>query len=382
MQRATFTLQVLTLGLAIAATACRSTTAHAQSTPVPVADPLAVEPAEVQSSPPATTTTPPASERNANDPHAASQNASTTPPTHSKSVEVAAVKAKAAAARQNLAYDAYGRAMNAFGMARGMSPAGAAAEAVAVVSTEPMDAATGAEWREDLVVMDKLLRDASSGAAAAAGDPQRIVLGLAIKNSGNRVPPTYVEGAGVVLTTSAGFPLAPDANATTRPDRPHQPPSAWDRAKREINGGGGGGGDGRGRGSDLDRARWLVDGGELGVDEDWHVQFDQALVDALVDSIVKVLPEATNFRHLKDGEFVFVSVVGYGESGLPARLTLKAKKADIDAASRGAITPDDFKKRVTSRVSVASPSSVGVVDGNVGPARAPRMSREPSPAGK
>jgi hypothetical protein len=78
---------------------------------------------------------------------------------------------------------------------------------------------------------------------------------------------------------------------------------------------------------------------------------------------------------LKDGEHVFVTVVGYGETGLPARLTVKAKKADIDAASRGAITPEAFKSRVASRVSVAASRSSGN-------AAVPRMSREPLTAPK
>jgi hypothetical protein len=348
----TLTIRFLTLGLAVAATACRSTPAHAQpvtaAEPLVAADPLAAEP---QSSPPPTSAARPA--QNPNDPHATTQNA-VLPPTRSKTVDGALMRGRLAAPRQTSTFDAYGRALGQFSaVSRGSSSSAAAAESpVAVVSTEPMDAATGDEWREDLVVMDKLLRDAVSGASSVA-EMQRVVLGLAIKQSASRVAPTYVEGAGVVFTTGAAFPLAPDANATSRPDRPRQPPSAWERAKREING------------DPRPGARWGSDdfGGEMGVEDTPRVEFEQAKVDALVDSIVKVLPEATNFRHLKGGEHVFVSVVGYGESGAPARLTLKAKKADIDAASRGAITPEEFKSRVAtrvvSRVSTAAQSSGG-----------------------
>jgi hypothetical protein len=358
------TIRFLTLGLAIAATACRSTPAHAQpaAQPAAVADPLAAEPAEPQTSPPVSSALP---EPNVNDPHAATtqQPVPAKPAPRAKTVEAA--RGRLATPRQNSPFDAYGRAMSAFGSSSGRGSSAAAESAVAVVSTESMDAAAGNEWREDLVVMDKLLRDAVSDAATPR-DAQRVVLGLAIKSSANRVPPTYVEGAGVVLTTGAGFPLAPDPSATTRPDRPRQQPSAWDRAKRELSGGG-----------KRQGIEWFAEGGELAVEDEPAVPFEQSKLDALVDAIVKVLPEASNFRHLKEGEHVFVSVVGYGETGLPARLTLKAKKADIDAASRGTITPEEFKSRVALRVSVASQSAS--LSGNT---FVPRMSREPLPAGK
>jgi hypothetical protein len=359
MRRTTLSIRFLTLGLAVAATACRSTPAHAQPAalpvePVPSAEPFAAERSSASAS--AATSARPA--QDVDDPHATTQNAATSPP-RAKTIDAARGKGRSATPRQNSPNDAYGRALGAFRAGNYVSPAAAAAESVAVVSTEPMDAATGDEWREDLVVMDKLLHDAFSSASTVAG-MQRMVLGLAIKTSGNRVPPTYIEGAGVVFTTSASFPLVPDENATTRPDRTRQQPSAWNRAKRELNG------DGR------SGVTWF--GADAAADFTPPVEFEQAKVDALVEAVVKALPEATNFRHLKDGEHVFVTVVGYGESGVPARLTLKAKKADIDAASRGTITPEEFKSRVVSRVSVASSQSLS------GNSVVPRMSGPQFPA--
>jgi hypothetical protein len=47
---------------------------------------------------------------------------------------------------------------------------------------------------------------------------------------------------------------------------------------------------------------------------------------------------------------VFVTVSGFDETGLPVRMTLKARKADIDQAAGGKIDADDFKQRVARRI--------------------------------
>ena len=79
-------------------------------------------------------------------------------------------------------------------------------------------------------------------------------------------------------------------------------------------------------------------------------KFSQALVDELIDSALSVLPEAKNVRHLGTDEAVFVTIAGVDAAGEPARLTLKAKKADIDKAASGELTPEQFKERVAKRI--------------------------------
>jgi hypothetical protein len=138
----------------------------------------------------------------------------------------------------------------------------------------------------------------------------------------------------VVLSTSVAWPLAPgdDARGGGNKDgeRPRDRASAWERAKRELKS------HGRPNGPD---------GEPLPPPE-----FDQARLDALVDSITRMLPEASNFRHLKDGESVFVTIAGSDENGSPVRMTLKAKKSDIEEASHGRLAPEAFKTRVARRV--------------------------------
>jgi hypothetical protein len=45
-----------------------------------------------------------------------------------------------------------------------------------------------------------------------------------------------------------------------------------------------------------------------------------------------------------------VTISGADDTGNPKRLTLKAKKSDIDDASTGKIKPDEFAKRVAHRI--------------------------------
>jgi hypothetical protein len=105
-----------------------------------------------------------------------------------------------------------------------------AADAPAVLVTEPIDAKVQAEWKEDLNVMDKLLRD-------AAGGPEQPWIKVTMMAVGGRAAPMYVEGAGVILSTTAGFPLAPAGkDADGPPDRPRERASAWIKAQRELKG--------------------------------------------------------------------------------------------------------------------------------------------------
>jgi hypothetical protein len=200
-------------------------------------------------------------------------------------------------------------------------------EAPAVLTTEPTDDAVEQQWLEDLKVMDALLRNATGGSESTA-----FVMGIKLMNYG-RTAPMYVEGAGAVFSYNVGWPLAPSGKpGEPNADRPRERPSAWDQTKRELKGYGGPGG--------------TLPGREAPV----PLVFDQEKLDGFVDAILKVLPEATNFRHLKDTEFVFVTVSGPDESGEPVRLTLKVRKSDVDAAARGTIDANVLRQRVARRV--------------------------------
>lgn len=202
-------------------------------------------------------------------------------------------------------------------------------DAPVIITTQETDATAAAEWKEDLQVMDKLLRDE---VARAGGDDPR-AMGIRLTFIG-RSAPLYVEGGGVVFSTAVNFPLAPvGAGSGKKDDRPRDPASKWEQAKREISG-------------YPMPPRLRVDGDETTA----PMVFEQAKLDQLVTALAKAMTEAANMRHLKENEAVFVTVQGSDEGGAPVRLTLRAAKADVDAAAGGKLSPEEFAKRVTRRI--------------------------------
>ncbi|MGB7157226.1 MAG: hypothetical protein WBD40_04110, partial [Tepidisphaeraceae bacterium] len=179
-------------------------------------------------------------------------------------------------------------------------------------------------------VMDKLLGDEVASAGDQDGGVRAMGIKLFVLNRGATAP-MYVEGAGAIFSASVGWPLAPSGDAAAKhDDRPQRDRlSPWVRAQRELKGG------------DVKEGKF---------DHAEPPAFDQARVDDLVAALVKILPEASNFRHLKENESVFITIVGADEAGSPRRMTLKASKADVDAAAAGKLEAEAFRQRVAFRI--------------------------------
>jgi len=69
-----------------------------------------------------------------------------------------------------------------------------------------------------------------------------------------------------------------------------------------------------------------------------------AKVEALVDALAGVLPEARNIRHLDSKAVVLVSVSGVDSAGTPVRLTLKTTRSDLEKAAGGEDAAAAFRK--------------------------------------
>lgn len=204
-------------------------------------------------------------------------------------------------------------------------------DAPVVISTRQLDAAAQAELREDLKVMDKLIRD--EAARAGAGDPQAMSIKLTMVG---RESPMYVEGAGAIFHANVNWPLAPLAgDGDRKDDRPRDPASKWERAKRQLSGA---------------HVTVRLDGKPPMTLPLPSPVFEQARLDALRAALLAVLPEAANIRHLGENENVFITIEGIDDGGAPVRMTLKASKADIDAAAAGTITPAEFAQRIAQRI--------------------------------
>jgi len=208
-----------------------------------------------------------------------------------------------------------------------------------VVVTQSMPPQTEQEWAEDLKVMDKLLGDAVT---RGSGDARpREAMGIRMTMMGGKVEPMYIEDAGAVFGFSVNTTLAAaSGEAKETAASPGDDASAWERAKRELKGAGAG-----------SAAGGFPPGFPGGaIPRVQSRKFKRAVVEELVDAALKVLPEASNLRHLPSGEVVFVTIAGVDEAGAPVRLTLKAKKTDIDQAASGELSPKEFKARVARRV--------------------------------
>ncbi len=255
-----------------------------------------------------------------------------------------------------------------FGVPGGFAFHGASPPALVV--TQPMTAETRAQWLEDLRIMDKLLREAV-GRAGDDGPRQAMGIPLVVFDQPEGQP-MYVEDFGALFSYRVGFPLATDGQAATR--KTEKPTgSAWERAKKEI--------EGPQNRPDAAAQPGLSDEQQAVFTRRYGMQppqaaspptrsvadmyrrrygippsaprpdpaageFDPAKVDALVATVLAVLPEAKNIRQCKESEYVLVTIAGPNDPGPPVRLTFKVKKSDIDAAASGKLTPEEFKKRV------------------------------------
>ena len=150
----------------------------------------------------------------------------------------------------------------------------------------------------------------------------------------------YVEDHGAVFSYDVNFPLAAAGTGATRKET-RQTDSKWERARSEV------------RSSVVTVVNGVTNVQELHKTSDGSeppAEFDAAKVDALVNSMIEVLSEARNMRHLKESEFVIVTVGGTDDAGKPVRLTLKASKGDIAKLADGKLTPEEFKKKVARNI--------------------------------
>ena len=232
--------------------------------------------------------------------------------------QAASVRAAEAASRQEFQFKT-GEFLDANG---GRLLFGSQRQTPALVSTREMNSVEKSEWGEDLIVMDKLLRDQMK---SLADDDEVLAMGIRVTVPFLAAPPMYVEGAGALFTLSTSIPLAASDKASTAPTT-REALSAWDRAKREL----------VGKKFDAKPAQ--------------PPQFSQSAVDALVSSMSRTLREAANMRHLAPEESVIITITGADDAGVPRRLNIKARKSDIDDAVKGDQSPETFRKLIASNI--------------------------------
>jgi hypothetical protein len=165
----------------------------------------------------------------------------------------------------------------------------------------------------------------------------------------------YLDGYGALFIVNVGFPLQPPPLAKPREERPPAD-SSWEEAKRELHT----------PGPDTMMAR---SPGE---------EFDQEKATRLEDALLDALKNASHIRGLKSDDSITICVLGGGvplpmrngpkgepdpffdraeAGGFPGAgnqggsrattLTLRVKKADVEALAKGKLATSDFRKRAS-----------------------------------
>ena len=199
----------------------------------------------------------------------------------------------------------------------------------------------------------------------------------------------YLEGYGALFLLNVNFPLTPPPE-TKKEEQPKEEGDAfWEETKNELRStkeggafaGGGYGGGGYGGG---DAMIYMMSGSDRPSEE-----YDPEKVEQLKTTLIKSLKHAANIHSLKPDESVIISVRGCApavvvretaveeingrdpdrtlssrsastsrrvphqkvlsvkkDSATPAVLTIRTKKSDIDAFSKGEISVEQFRQKV------------------------------------
>src|SRR5256714_677998 len=226
------------------------------------------------------------------------------------------------------------------------------------------------EWEEDLTVMTRLIEEALQHAADEdlTDVPFKLGIPITLVTANRSVRPLFLEGFGALFMIKVNFPVVPPSKVDE--EKPEHPESDWDKARQEIFG--------RQR-----QLSWLGGTVESGAD------YDSDQVETLTKELTEVLKNAANFRNLGPDEYVSITVFGSPNSGAkavkpsrrkksepsdmskeldrtiqelvrnrPARpgtvLTMRVRKGDVDAFSKGTINYDAFAKKVATNMYLGS----------------------------
>ncbi len=232
-----------------------------------------------------------------------------------------------------------------------------------ILSSE-MSARKQGGLQEDLAIMSQVLNTALGD--FGIGSPQaRTAMGIMLTPGAAPIRNLYIEGYGVLFTIDLNFPLVPPPPQPQGEKGAPAPSSAWEQAKRALYGA---------RGFD-----WFL--GNVTSPQappspgPWDT-YSQKKVDRLKTATLKALQNATNIRGLRPDDSITVCIFGSSPSpegvpGLPAVardipflqrvpslgvpvvggsrvssiLTVRVKKADVDAFANGKMTEEQFRRK-------------------------------------
>ena len=208
-----------------------------------------------------------------------------------------------------------------------------------LVLTSPPQAEALANITLDLNIMSRILDNKLGRAQRRTRFGSLIELDDLLGRSGQpgatQTQAMYVQGYAALFFMNVDFPLSPPPEVQVEKVKEGTDP-VWEQTKREF---------------------FMVQG-SLFIDEqgtrnnEQKRQYDKDTVEQLKATLIKALKHAANIRNLKADESVILMASGTEASSLI--LTIRAKKADIDAYSTGKMTDDEFRQRTAILTSRAS----------------------------
>ena len=236
-------------------------------------------------------------------------------------------------------------------------------EKALVIRTADADAKAQTNLEENLAVMSRIFD--KTLARKLDEDRQNRYMGIDVLFGPGSTPirSLYLDGYGALFLLNVNFPLLPPPEKPQQAKEKSESDSAWEEAERELHGQQPGGGDVFSQALRFEPAPELAQ------------EYDEDNVNKLKDGLLDALKNATNIRDLKpddaitvcvfgganggrqwgkikgDGNVYDVKAVGWiGSDGASARgtiMTIRVKKADVDAFAKGKLNAGEFRKKAS-----------------------------------
>lgn len=213
--------------------------------------------------------------------------------------------------------------------------------------TKTLDALT-----EDLNVMALLLEQSVERAVGESSPTYRMGIPMLLPSGGRGVEASYIEDFGVLFAASVNFPLLPPPATKEKESEPATRSDDWENARQQI----------LGHPEAVDAYNQFAVGAAV---------YDAERLAALKKGLLEALKNAANIRSLKSDEFVVLTISGtdnllrtdaeaaldglnargyatkarISPSGRSTALTIRVKKSDADAFSKGRLNLEQFQQK-------------------------------------